>query len=62
MESVSTANELTQKIKEFLNDEEVRKIIDKNGFPVKIQIPYNFLISFTVTFSGYRYTIYIFIN
>ena len=54
MESLASANELTQKVKEFLNYPDVKKIIDNNGFPVKIQIPFNFLIDFTVTFGKFK--------
>ena len=41
------------KIKEFLKNKEVMDIISKNGFPIKIKIPINFLIDFTVTFSNF---------
>jgi hypothetical protein len=51
--SISGANEFTQKIKEFLNDPEIKKIINKNGFPIKIVIPINFFIDVTVTFTKF---------
>jgi hypothetical protein len=54
IDSISNANEFTQKIKEFLNDPEVKKIIEKNGFPIKIKIPVNFLVEVTVTFSKFK--------
>jgi hypothetical protein len=53
-DSLSSANEFTQKIKDFLNDEEVKNIINKNGFPIKITIPVNFFIDVTVTFTVFQ--------
>jgi len=51
IDSVSDANEFTKKIKEFLKDKEVKKILENNGFPIKISIPVNFLIDVTVKFT-----------
>ncbi len=53
IDSVSNANEFTKKIKEFLKDKEVKKIIENNGFPIKITIPVNFLIDVTVKFTKF---------
>jgi hypothetical protein len=53
MDSVSSANEFTKKIKEFLNDKEIKRILDNNGFPIKITIPVNWLIDVTVNFTKY---------
>lgn len=52
--SLSSANEIVQKIKEFLKDPEVQIILGKNGFPIKIKIPINMLISVTVGFEEYK--------
>ena len=53
IDSVSDANEFTKKIKEFLNDKEVKKILDNNGVPIKICIPINFLVDVTVKFNKF---------
>lgn len=53
MDSVSGANEFTKKIKELLKDEEVKKILDKNGFPIKISIPVNILLDVTIKFTKF---------
>lgn len=52
--SLSSANEIIDKLKEFFKDPEFQKIIDKGGFPIKIQIPINFLIDVTITFDVYK--------
>lgn len=52
--SIASANEITQKLKDFLNHSDVRKIINNNGFPIKIQIPYNIFINFTIHFDKYK--------
>lgn len=52
--SLSSANEVIEKIKEFFKDPEVQNIMSKGGFPVKIKIPINFLIDVTVQFVNYR--------
>ena len=39
------------KVNEFFSHPDVNKIVEKNGFPIKIQIPYNFFIDFTVSFD-----------
>jgi hypothetical protein len=51
IDSISNANELTEKIKELLKNKSVKEIIEKNGFPIKIMIPINFFIDITVTFT-----------
>lgn len=52
--SLSSANEVIEKIKEFFKDPEVQNIMSKGGFPVKIKIPINFFIDVTVQFVNYR--------
>jgi hypothetical protein len=56
---LSSANEYTQKVKEFLNQPEVKKIIEKNGFPIKILIPVNFMVDVTVQFANFKYQLLI---
>lgn len=52
--SISSANELTIKIKEFLTQESVRSILEKNGFPVKIKIPLTFFLDIEISFSNFK--------
>jgi hypothetical protein len=52
--SISSANEFTVKIKEFLCQENVRSILEKNGFPVKIKIPLTFFLDAEITFSQFK--------
>lgn len=52
--SISSVNDFTSKMKEFFEHPDVKEIIEKNGFPIKIQIPYNVLIDFTITFDKYQ--------
>lgn len=52
--SLSSANEFIEKIKEFFKDPEVEKIIKNNGFPIRIRIPLNILVDITVTFYNFR--------
>lgn len=54
LNSISNANEMTHKIKEFFNNKDIKEIIDKNGFPIKIKIPINFFIDVTVHFQNFR--------
>ena len=48
---LSPVNDLMNKVNEFFSHPDVNKIVEKNGFPIKIQIPYNFFIDFTVSFD-----------
>jgi hypothetical protein len=52
--SLSAANEITEKLKEFFKDPEFQKIVDSGGFPIKIKIPINFFIDVTMTFANYK--------
>lgn len=52
--SLSSANEVIDKIKEFFKDPEVQNIMSKGGFPIKIKIPINFFIDVTVHFVNYK--------
>ena len=52
--SIASVNEVTQKLKDFLNHPDVVEIINNNGFPIKIQIPYNIFINFTIHFNNYK--------
>jgi hypothetical protein len=52
--TIQDANELTMKIKDFLNRDEVRNIISVNGFPVKIKIPINFFVDICISFAHYK--------
>ena len=54
IDSLSSANEVVEKIKEFFKDPEVVGILGKNGFPIKIKIPINMFIDVTVKFMNYK--------
>ena len=51
--SISTANQILYKVKEFLTHENVRKILENNGFPVKIKIPLTFFLDIDITFTNF---------
>ena len=51
--SIAPADELMEKVKEFFEHPDVKKIVEKNGFPIKVQIPYNIFIDFTFSFNKY---------
>jgi hypothetical protein len=51
---LSPINDLMNKVNEFFLHPDVNKIVEKNGFPIKIQIPYNFFIDFTVSFDKFK--------
>ena len=51
--SIAPANEVMEKVKEFFEHPDVKKIVEKNGFPIKVQIPYNIFIDFTFSFNKY---------
>ena len=42
------------KVKEFFNHPYLQRIIKKNGFPIKITIPYNIFIDFTFSFKQFK--------
>ncbi len=52
--SIAPANELMEKVKDFFEHPDVKKIVESNGFPIKIQIPYNIFIDFTISFNKYH--------
>ena len=54
IESIGPANELMDKVKEFFEHPDLQKIIKKNGFPIKIIIPYNIFIDFTFSFKQFK--------
>jgi hypothetical protein len=54
LESLQNANELTRNLKKMIENPDIKKIIEKNGFPVKINIPINMLISVNVSFQNYN--------
>ena len=54
IESIGPANQLMDKVKEFFDHPDLQKIIKKNGFPIKITIPYNISIDFTFSFKQFK--------
>ena len=42
-----------EKVLEFFHHPDIQKIIDNNGFPIKIEIPYNIFIDLTFSFDKY---------
>ena len=53
LESIASANEFMEKVLEFFHHPDIQKIIDNNGFPIKIEIPYNIFIDLTFSFDKY---------
>ena len=51
VESIGPANQFMDKVKEFFEHPDLQAIIKKNGFPIKIQIPYNIFIDLTFSFK-----------
>jgi len=51
---LSSTNEFFIKIKEFLNQENIKSILEKNGFPIKIKIPFTFLLNVEILFSNVK--------
>ena len=41
------------KVLEFFHHPDIKKIIDNNGFPIKVEIPYNIFIDLTFSFDNY---------
>ena len=54
MNILAPANEFFDKVREFFHHPDIQAIVNKNGFPVKIQIPYNIFIDFTITFKHFK--------
>ena len=54
IESIGPANQFMDKVKEFFEHPDLQKIIKKNGFPIKIKIPYNILIDLTFSFKQFK--------
>lgn len=54
IEQLSEGNELISKVKAFLKNEKVQDILNRNGFPLKIEIPYNFVVSVTINFFNFE--------
>jgi hypothetical protein len=54
IESLGPANQFMEKIKEFFDHPDLQKIIKKNGFPIKITIPYNIFIDITFSFKQFK--------
>jgi len=51
---LAPANDFFDKVREFFHHPDIQAIVNKNGFPVKIQIPYNIFIDFTITFKNFK--------
>lgn len=43
------------KILQFLQNESLRDVVSKNGFPVKVQVPLGYSLKATVTFSNFTF-------
>ena len=54
LESIGPANQFMDKVKEFFEHPDLQKIIKKNGFPIKIKIPYNIFIDLTFSFKQFK--------
>ena len=54
LESIGPANQFMDKVKEFFEHPDLQKIIKKNGFPIKITIPYNIFIDLTFSFKQFK--------
>ena len=54
IESLGPANQFMEKIKEFFDHPDLQKIIKKNGFPIKITIPYNIFVDITFSFKVFK--------
>ena len=50
-----SGNTNMKKMTEFLNNECLKEVISKNGFPVKVQIPIGIIVKATVTFGQFEY-------
>ena len=54
LESIGPANQFMDKVKEFFEHPDLQAIIKKNGFPIKITIPYNIFIDLTFSFKQFK--------
>ena len=54
LESIGPANQFMDKVKEFFEHPDLQQIIKKNGFPIKITIPYNIFIDLTFSFKQFK--------
>ena len=54
IESIGPANQFMDKVKEFFEHPDLQRIIKKNGFPIKITIPYNIFIDITFSFKQFK--------
>ena len=54
LESIVPANEFMEKVLEFFHHPDIQKIIDNNGFPIKVEIPYNIFIDLSFSFDKYN--------
>ena len=53
LQSIAFANEFMDKVLEFFHHPDIQKIINDNGFPIKVEIPYNIFIDLTFSFDKY---------
>ena len=53
LESIASANAFMDKVLEFFHHPDIQKIINDNGFPIKVEIPYNIFIDLTFSFDKY---------
>ena len=44
-----------QKIHEFLQNDCLRDVVSRNGFPVKIQVPIGMIVKAMVTFGNFEF-------
>ena len=54
LESITPANQFMDKVREFFAHPDLQKFIKKNGFPIKIEIPYNLFIDLTFSFKQFK--------
>lgn len=52
--SLAPANDFMGKVKEFFEHPDLLVLIRENGFPVKVQIPYNIFIDLTFSFGKFQ--------
>ena len=53
LESIASTNEFMDKVLEFFHHPDIQKIVNENGFPIKVEIPYNIFIDLTFSFDKY---------
>ena len=54
LESITPANQFMDKVREFFAHPDLQKLIKKNGFPIKIEIPFNLFIDLTFNFKQFK--------